>query len=68
MPRTRASGTELFINPLMGIVWTFGLDAVAVRCRFRDALVHTRSIFRVSAVIEAAREGVALRPRRPIPA
>jgi hypothetical protein len=68
VPRTRASGSELFINPLMGIVWTFGLDALAERSRFRSALAHTRSIFEVSAVIEAAREGVPLRPRRPIPA
>jgi hypothetical protein len=65
--RTRQSGTELFINPLMGLVWSFDLEAVAARCLYADALAHTEDIFDVSAIIEAFRGQTRPRPRRVIP-
>ncbi|MDF2693926.1 MAG: hypothetical protein K0S65_2309 [Labilithrix sp.] len=68
LERTRTSGTELFVNPLMSIVWSFDLDAVAERCRYRQALEETRTIWDVNAVIEAFRHATEPRPRRPIPA
>jgi hypothetical protein len=66
--RTRASGTELFVNPLMSLVWTFDLDAVAKRCLYASGLTQTQSMFEVSAIIEGFRKGRATRPRRAIPA
>jgi hypothetical protein len=63
--RTRSS--ELFINPLMGIYFTFELGGLARRSLYLDRLAHTESIFEVSAVIEAFRHEVWSRPRRVIP-
>jgi hypothetical protein len=66
--RTRASGTELFINPLMSLVWSFDLEAVAERCLYRGSIEGTQTIFQVHAAIEAFRAGLSLRKRRSIPA
>lgn len=66
--RTRASGTELFINPLMSLVWSFELDAVAERVLYRREIEHTRTPFEVMAAIEAFRHETKPRPRRIIPA
>ena len=65
--RLRASDTELFINPLMSLVWTFDLDAVAKRCRYGAAIRETRGIFEVNAIIEAFRASTMARPRRSLP-
>jgi hypothetical protein len=65
--RTRSSGTQLFLNPLMSIVWTFDLDAVAQRCRYREAIERSQTVWEVSAAIEGFRKGTRTRPRRPIP-
>jgi hypothetical protein len=65
--RTRESGTELFINPLMSLVWGFDLDAVAARCRYADAIRGTRTIFEVHAAIEAYRRTITPRKRRALP-
>lgn len=68
LARTRAKGTELFINPLMSMVWGFDLDAVADRVLYRHEIAHTTTPFEVAAAIEAFRDHIALRPRRTIPA
>lgn len=65
--RTRASGAELFVNPLMGLVWSFDLAAVAERCLYRAAIEHTRSVFEVHAAIEAYRASIRPRVRVPLP-
>jgi hypothetical protein len=67
LPRTRSSGTELFINPLMSLVWAFELPAVAERVLYREALTGTKTPFEVMAVIEAFRHETPLRKRQPIP-
>ncbi len=67
LERTRQSGTELFINPLMSLVWGYDLDAVADRCLYGPALSHTNTIFEVQAIIEAFRKDVNKRPRRALP-
>lgn len=67
LPRTRSSGTELFISPLMSLVWCFELGAVAERVLYRDALAGTKTPFEVMAAIEAFRHGAVLRKRRSIP-
>jgi hypothetical protein len=63
----RTRNSELFINPLMGIYFTFDLPGLARRSRYLEQIEHTHSIFEVSAVIEAFRHGVTARPRRAIP-
>ncbi len=68
LARTRAKGSELFINPLMSMVWGFDLDPVADRVRYRHDIVHTTTPFEVAAAIEVFRDNIPLRPRRTIPA
>lgn len=63
--RTRTS--ELFINPLMCLYFSFELDAVARGCLYLEHLRETSTIFEVQAVIEGFRTSVTLRDRRPIP-
>jgi hypothetical protein len=64
----RTRGSRLFINPLMGLVFAFELDAVAQRVMYLPALERTETMFEVSAVIEAAQRGLdELRPWKPIP-
>lgn len=67
LARTRESGKELFVNPLMSIVWGFELDAVAAHCLYARALETTTTIFEVHAAIEGFRRGVTPRPRRALP-
>ncbi|ONM46387.1 DUF1152 domain-containing protein [Nocardia donostiensis] len=67
LARTRAKGAELFINPLMSMVWGFDLDAVANRVLYRDHIAHATTPFEVAAAIEAFRDHTPLRPRRTIP-
>ncbi|MGZ3421637.1 MAG: DUF1152 domain-containing protein [Polyangiales bacterium] len=64
-PRTR--GSTLFINPLMGLYWTFDLAAVARRSLYLRDLEGTRDIWDVQRVIEAFRHGIRPKPRVPIP-
>lgn len=68
LERTRSAGTELFINPLMSMLWSFDLDAVADRVRYRDRIEQSATPFEVAAAIEAFRDRNPLRPRRSIPA
>ncbi len=63
--RTRSS--ELFINPLMTIYFSFDLPAIARRNLYLESIRDTDSIFEVVATIEAFRKTVELRPERPIP-
>ena len=63
--RTRSS--ELFINPLMSIYFSFELDAVVRRNLYIESIRETNSIFEVSAAIEAFREGIEIRDYRSIP-
>lgn len=63
----RTSGSELFINPLMSLYFGFELDAVARRSLYLASLEQTKTIWEVSAAIEAFRNAVTTRPRRSIP-
>jgi hypothetical protein len=64
---TRTRGSELFVNPLMTLYFSFDLDAVARRSLYLSRLEGTRSAFEVAARIEAFRHQVEIRPHRPIP-
>lgn len=48
-------GSELFINPLMGLYWAFDANGVAGRNLYLDRLRDTDSIEEVRAIIEAFR-------------
>ncbi|MEU0542274.1 DUF1152 domain-containing protein [Nocardia sp. NPDC005978] len=68
LERTRDTGAELFINPLMSMLWGFNLDAVADRVLYRNHIEQAVTPFEVAAAIEAFRDHNPLRPRRSIPA
>jgi hypothetical protein len=63
--RTRSS--TLFINPLMTLLWTFDLAAVARRSLYLHLLRETGSIWDVQRIIEGFRKGMERRPRASIP-
>lgn len=63
----RTQTSELFINPLMAMYFAFDLEGVARRSLYLQTLMHTDTIFQVSALIEAFRHNVTIRPRRVIP-
>jgi hypothetical protein len=63
----RTDGSELFINPLMGLYFTFDLDGVARASSYLHLLEGTTNIFEVGAIIGGVRRAVRARPHRPIP-
>lgn len=66
--RTSRTGTStLFINPLMSLLWSFDLPAVARHSLYLPSLRGTHGIFDVMARIDAFRKTVAHRPRATIP-
>jgi hypothetical protein len=60
-------GPHVWISPLLAVAWFFDLGAVARSHVFLDALAATESIWDVTALIEAIRKDVAVRPRSVIP-
>ncbi len=48
----RTEGSELFINPLMGLFWSFRLEAVARRNLYLDEIRNTDTIEEVALGIE----------------
>ena len=64
----RTQGSELFINPLMSLYWTFRLDAVARRNLYLDRIRDTASNFALRLEIERFRHELPeVRPRQPLP-
>lgn len=63
----RTGGTELFINPLMAQYWAFSVDKVVARMKFAPELAKTRTFDEAAAAIERVRNGLQIRPRKPIP-
>jgi len=64
-PRTRSS--KLFINPLMSLLWTFDLAAVARRNLYLDRLADTQTSWDIHLEIERFGETVRRRPWVAIP-
>jgi hypothetical protein len=64
---TRTKGSELFINPLMSLLWAFDLAAVARRNLYLDNLAETTSHKEVLYAIEQFHANVPHRPRKGIP-
>ncbi len=63
----RTESSELFISPLMSILWAFDLMAVARRNLYLDRLEQTRSTWDVLLAIEDFRATTASRRNRSIP-
>jgi hypothetical protein len=63
----RTLGSELFINPLMSMVFAFELAALAKRVRYLEQVEHTQTIFDISRVLESVYRAGGSRPRRSIP-
>lgn len=65
---TRTRGSELFINPLMSLCFTFELEGIARRCLYLDRIEDTHLMRQVSSAIAEFRDGVdSPRPPRRIP-
>jgi hypothetical protein len=63
----RTSGSELFVNPLMTIYFSFVLDGLARRALYLDRLEHTVGMRLVSLRIEEFRAQVRTRLPRAFP-
>lgn len=51
----RTEGSELFINPLMALCWTFQVEAVARRLLYADLVRETNSYSELTSAIERFR-------------
>lgn len=63
----RTQSSTLFINPLMSLLWTFDLAAVAHRNLYLDLLADTQTSWDIHLAIERFSETVRRRPREAIP-
>ncbi|RSM49140.1 DUF1152 domain-containing protein [Amycolatopsis balhimycina DSM 5908] len=64
---TRTAGSELFVNPLMGVYFAADLAILAAGVGYLGELADTESAMDVALVIEAHRDRVGRRPWRHIP-
>ena len=64
---SRTHGSELWINPLMGLYWTYHLPDVARCLQYYQPMLDTVTLSDVGLVIERHREEVTIRPRVDIP-
>jgi hypothetical protein len=64
---TRTAGSELFVNPLMGVYFTADLAILAAGVGYLAELAGTDTAVEVALAIEAHRDRVRRRPRRAIP-
>ena len=65
---SRTEGSELFVNPLMGVYFSVDLDALAAGVLYLPKLENTRTAFDVALAIEDYRDDHdERRPRRPLP-
>ena len=63
----RTGGSKLFINPLMGLYWTFDLPAVAARVLYPSAIESTRSAREIMQIIEQFRHDNPHQPFESLP-
>lgn len=63
----RTRGSELFINPLMSLVFAFELAPIAERLLYLEDLERTESIHDVVMLIEAVRKERGRKPRPSLP-
>ncbi|MGW6703392.1 DUF1152 domain-containing protein [Streptomyces sp. NPDC054956] len=63
----RTRGSELFVNPLMSLCFTFELAGLAARCLYLDRIEDTHLMRQVSSRIAAFRDETTTRPARTFP-
>ena len=63
----RTRGSQLYINPLMSLYWSFRLKGVAERCLYLGPLEKTHSIGEVQAVIRQVEALTKSRPWKELP-
>ncbi|HEX8463365.1 MAG TPA: DUF1152 domain-containing protein [Abditibacterium sp.] len=63
----RTSNSELFINPLMSLVWCFELDAIAARLLYPPALKEARTIPEMVTVLHDFRDNLKIKPFQALP-
>jgi len=67
-PTKRTEGSKLFVNPLMGLYWSFDLEAVARRNLYLGQIRNTDTADQVALAIERFRDSLpAVRPWTSIP-
>jgi len=67
-PTKRTEGSTLFINPLMGLYWSFRLEAVVRRSLYLDQIRNTDTADEVALAIEQFRDSLPkTRPWTTIP-
>ncbi|MHC4958908.1 MAG: DUF1152 domain-containing protein [Planctomycetota bacterium] len=67
-PTERTAGSELWINPLMSLMWCFRLDAVTRRCQYLEDVKATEYLTDIAEVIRDHRQRLGrVRPFFPIP-
>lgn len=64
---SRTHGTELFINPLMSIIWAFNVDGIYRHLLFTDQLKDMEDFGQVIAFLNTERNKLQLRPKKKIP-
>ncbi|MGI5246754.1 DUF1152 domain-containing protein [Dactylosporangium sp. CA-139066] len=63
----RIGDSELFVNPLMAMYFTFDLPGLARRSLYLNQIRATEDMLSVSAAIDAFRRDITPRPRRAFP-
>jgi len=64
----RTAGSQLYINPLMSMYWSFQLDAVAERLLYLDLLKDTHNFYEVISRIDGFRKSLSeIKPYKHIP-
>ena len=63
----RTRGSELYINPLMGLYWSFSLDGVAERCLYLEKIKDTDHLYGVTHAISTYRTFAKKRPWKELP-
>ncbi len=64
---SRTAGSELFVNPLMGMYFTVDLSTLAASVGYLDRLRETETMLDVARVITDHRDTVLLRPGQAFP-
>ena len=64
---TRTSGSRLFINPLMPMLWTFRADDVARRLLYPASIMETLTWDETATVINQFRSTIPCKPFEPLP-
>jgi hypothetical protein len=63
----RTAGSELFVNPLMGVYFAVDLPALAASVGYLERIRDTKTMVDVALAIEDHRDEVTRRARRTFP-